>query len=118
MARLCIESCYELPGGVLDALTAAAKTETSGRAVKILNQLIENADIAVREHIPLCQGTGLAVVFIAQGAKVLISPPLDKPDATLVDAINDGVAQGYQQGLLRKSVVGKTGKIQTLIHRP
>ena len=83
------------------------KSETNPRAAKILEQLIENARIATDERIPLCQDTGLAVVFAEQGAGVTISPPADRPDATLFDAINEGVAAGYEKGLLRKSVVAE-----------
>ena len=105
--QLCIASCYELGDDVLGALKNAAKTETNPRAAKILEQLIENARIATDERIPLCQDTGLAVVFAEQGAGVTISPPADRPDATLFDAINEGVAAGYEKGLLRKSVVAE-----------
>jgi fumarate hydratase subunit alpha len=105
--QLCIESCYELGDDVLGALKNAAKTETNSRAAKILEQLIENARIAAGERIPLCQDTGLAVVFVEQGAAVTITPPVDKPEATLFDAINEGVAAGYEKGLLRKSVVAE-----------
>ena len=105
--RLCIESCYELPGDVLVALERAAGRETNERAAKILNQLIENAHIARRRHIPLCQDTGLAVVFLEQGAEVIIQPPDDRGGVTLYDAVNEAVAAGYEKGLLRKSVVAE-----------
>ncbi len=105
--QLCIDSCYELPQDVLDAIKAAAKTETNPSAVSILNRLVENADIASSERIPLCQDTGLAVVFVDQGAGVTIEPPVDNPDATIADAINAGVEAGYTEGLLRKSVVAE-----------
>lgn len=105
--QLCIESCYELPDDVFSALQSAAKSETNPRAAKILTQLIENARIAADERIPLCQDTGLAVVFVEAGAGVMIEPPTDNPDATLFDAINEGVAAGYKEGLLRKSVVAE-----------
>ena len=105
--QLCIESCYELSDDVLGALKNAAKTESNLRAKNILDQLIENARIAAGERIPLCQDTGLAVVFVEQGAAVTITPPADKPEATLFDAINEGVAAGYEKGLLRKSVVAE-----------
>lgn len=107
VAQLCIDSCYELSDDVLSALSDAAKTETNPAAVDILEQLIENARIAKDERIPICQDTGLAVVFIQQGSQVLITPPQDKPDATLCDAINAGVQTGYEKGLLRKSVVAE-----------
>ncbi len=105
--QLCIDSCYELPQDVLDAIKTAAKTETNPSAVSILKRLVENADIARAERIPLCQDTGLAVVFVDQGAGVTIEPPADTPDATIADAINDGVEAGYTEGLLRKSVVAE-----------
>jgi len=105
--QLCIDSCYELPDDVLSALKNAAESESNPRAKKILAQLIENARIAKDERIPLCQDTGLAVVFVEQGSGVVVAPPADSPDATLFDAINEGVQAGYEKGLLRKSVVAE-----------
>jgi fumarate hydratase subunit alpha len=126
---LSIAANYELPDDVLTALKEAAKKESNPRAVKILNQLIENARIARQEKIPLCQDTGLAVIFIEQGSEVFINPPTEKhqPDqpegpvrnsrkgwpspkptfgqTTLLDAVNAGVKSGYEKGYLRKSVV-------------
>ena len=99
---LCIAGGYELPSDVLAALEEAAQKESNPSAAKILNQLIENAHIAKDEKIPLCQDTGLAVVFVEQGCEVLV-----KADGgqTLFDAINSGVAAGYEKGYLRNSVV-------------
>ena len=105
--RLCIESCYELPGDVLEALQQAAAAERNPRARHILEQLLENAQIAAEKRIPLCQDTGLAVVFVSQGANVMFTPPDEEPEATLFDAINAGVTAGYEKGLLRKSVVAE-----------
>lgn len=105
--RLCIECGYELPADVLEAIQRAAAKETSPRAKEILGQLIENAQIAKNERIPLCQDTGLAVVFVEQGANTVICAPADKPAATIIDAIQEGVAAGYEKGLLRKSVVAE-----------
>ena len=107
VGRLCVESCYELPGDVLDALKDARDKETNSSAVDILGKLIENATIATEERIPICQDTGLAIVFVEQGAKVIITPLDEAPDGTIVDAINDGVAAGYEEGMLRKSVVAE-----------
>lgn len=104
---LCIQAAYELPDDILCALKDAAKKESNPAAAKILNQLIENARVAREQRIPLCQDTGLAVVFIEQGANVAITPPEHNPDATLFDAINAGVAAGYEKGFLRKSVVAE-----------
>jgi fumarate hydratase subunit alpha len=105
--RLCIDSCYLLPGDVYGAISDAAQKETNTRAKRILCQLLENADIAKNERIPLCQDTGLTVVFVEQGQKLLFEPPADAPDATIIDAINEGVRIGYQEGFLRKSVVAE-----------
>ena len=105
--RLCVECGYELGADVLTALQDAEKTESSLRAKHILAQLIENARIANNERIPLCQDTGLAVVFVEQGANTVIAPPSEKPTATIIDAIQDGIAAGYEKGLLRKSVVAE-----------
>ncbi|HOK96564.1 MAG TPA: fumarate hydratase [Anaerohalosphaeraceae bacterium] len=104
---LCIDCAFQLPPDVAQALRQAAGRETNPRAREILEQLIENARIAAEERIPLCQDTGLAVVFVQQGADVQIVPPDDKPAATIVDAICQGVAAGYEKGFLRKSVVAE-----------
>ena len=101
---LCIAAAYELPADVLAALEDSAQKESNPTAVKILNRLIENARIAKEEKIPLCQDTGLAVVFVEQGADVAVEA---KGGKTLVDAINAGVAAGYEKGYLRKSVVAE-----------
>lgn len=102
---LCTAAAYELPDDVLAALKSASEKETKPAAAKILNQLIENARIAKAENIPLCQDTGVAVVFVEQGTGVAVKPPANQADATLFDAVNAGVAAGYEKGYLRKSVV-------------
>jgi fumarate hydratase subunit alpha len=105
--QLCIEAAHNLPDDVLSALEQAAKRESNPKAKRIIETLIENASIAKSENIPLCQDTGLAVVFVEQGADVVVKPPSDNPDATLYDAINDGIKAGYDKGYLRKSVVAE-----------
>jgi len=115
---LCIAANYELPDDVLTALKKAAQKESNPGAVKILNQLIENARAASQQRIPLCQDTGLAVVFVEQGAEVAVKPRVkggargtrDEGRGTnftagLFDAINAAVMAGYEKGYLRKSVV-------------
>jgi len=110
---LCISAGYELPCDVLAALEEAAQKESNAAAAKILNQLIENARIAKEQRVPLCQDTGLAVVFVQQGAEVAVKSPVERGakylacgfTAGLFDAINAGVAAGFQKGYLRKSVV-------------
>ncbi len=97
---LCIATCHELPEDVLQALERAAGKESHPGAAKILRRLLENARVAGQDMSPLCQDTGLAVVFVEQGAEVAIIG-----EGTIVDAINEGVATGYEKGYLRKSIV-------------
>ena len=77
----------------------SVKNEDTGLAADILGMIEDNIEIAANEHIPLCQYTGLACVFVDVGQDVHIT------DGLLTDAINEGVRQGYEQGYLRKSVV-------------
>lgn len=107
LEKLSIESAYELPADVLSALRTAEQNESNPRAKRILGQLVENAEIAKDQCIPLCQDTGVSVVFVEQGAAVVIQPPEGNPDATFTDAIQQGVQNGYGKGLLRKSVVAE-----------
>jgi fumarate hydratase subunit alpha len=97
---LCIAACHELPDDVLAALEAAAEKESHPGAARILRQLLDNARIAEQDMIPLCQDTGLTVVFVEHGAQVAVTGA-----GTIVDAVNEGVAAGYEKGYLRKSVV-------------
>ncbi len=99
--KLCITAAVVLPQDVFDALRQAEKKESSDSAKKILNQLIENAKIAKEKQIPICQDTGLAVVFLQIGSQVAIEPA----GKTVIDAITTGVSSGYEKGFLRKSVV-------------
>jgi fumarate hydratase subunit alpha len=102
VARLCMESAFELPQDVLEALKRCRENESNPRAATILDTLLENARIAMRDKIPLCQDTGLAVVFIEQGNDVAISG-----EGTIEQAINEGAVDGYAKGYLRKSVVAE-----------
>lgn len=99
---LCVSACYELSEDVLSALESAAKQESNPNAVEILKKLIENARIAKAERIPLCQDTGLAVVFVEQGTGAAVKL---SDGQTLDDAINAGIEAGYEKEYLRKSVV-------------
>ncbi len=102
---LCIAACHELPEDVLAALERAASTESNASAARILSQLLDNARIAADERIPLCQDTGLTVVFVEQGAEVVLEASNHDHPVTIVEAINEGVQAGYEIGVLRKSVV-------------
>lgn len=98
--EMCIEANYCLTSDMEQALRQAADTERSPLGKQILCQLQENLKIAAKDQIPICQDTGMAVVFVEIGQDVHIEGGL------LADAINEGVRQGYQEGYLRKSVVG------------
>ncbi|UCG56013.1 MAG: fumarate hydratase [Phycisphaerales bacterium] len=104
---LCVAACYELPDDVLAALEKASHTESNPAAARILSQLIENARVAASERIPLCQDTGLTVVFVEQGMGVAIKHAEGDEPATLSDAINTAVSAAYDEGYLRKSVVAE-----------
>ncbi|MHC4706026.1 MAG: fumarate hydratase [Planctomycetota bacterium] len=99
---LCIAVCHELPEDVLAALEEAAEKEKNPAAARVLRTLVENARLAASERVPLCQDTGVAVVFVEQGCEVTIRADDGR---TVVDAINSGVAAGYERGFLRKSIV-------------
>ena len=99
VARLCIESNYYLGEDVLAALREYRATETSPVGHEVLDQILENAEIARDDQMPLCQDCGLTVVFIELGQDVHIT------GGDLNEAIAEGVRQGYTDGYLRKSMV-------------
>ena len=99
VAKLCIDANCKLNSDVYNALENAKKTEESEIGKEILCQLTENADIAKNKNMPICQDTGMAVIFVELGQEVHIS------GGSLTDAINEGVRKGYTEGYLRKSVV-------------
>lgn len=98
--EMCIEANYTLSPDIDKAMKKAAEEEKSELGTKILNQLQENLVIADSEKIPICQDTGMAVVFLKIGQDVHIE------GMNLEDAVNEGIRQGYVEGYLRKSVVG------------
>lgn len=97
--RLCIQANYELGEDVLQALKRAEATEAAPLGREIIGMLLENAEIARREQIPMCQDTGVAVVFAEVGQDLHIA------GGSFAAAIQEGVRQGYTDGYLRKSVV-------------
>jgi len=99
VARLCIEANYRLPADVMQAFERAAAQEESPLGREILGRLIENARLAERESLPMCQDCGVAVVFVEMGAGVCVR------GGPVADAIDAGVRKGYADGRLRKSVV-------------
>ncbi len=106
-ADLCIQAAYELPEDISAAVRKALQTESSPRARLILQQLLENAAVAAHERIPICQDTGLTVVFAEAGSEVRIAAPPEKSSATLMDAIQEGAALACKEGLLRASVAAE-----------
>lgn len=99
VARLCMEANYYLDQNVLNAFKNAKEKEVSPVCKYVFDQLIENANIARVEQVPICQDTGFAVIFIELGQDVHII------NGNLEDAINAGVKRGYVEGYLRKSIV-------------
>lgn len=97
--EMCIEANHFLSEDMKQCLNNAAQKEESELGIMILNQLKDNLNIAEKEMIPICQDTGMAVVFIKVGQNVHIE------GGFLEDAINEGVRRGYVDGYLRKSVV-------------
>ena len=94
----CMEANFKLADDVRAAVEKARGTEESPVGREILDQMLENAAIAEREQIAICQDTGFAVCFVELGDRISIEGGL------LVDAINEGVRQGYRDGYLRKSI--------------
>ncbi|MBN1902928.1 fumarate hydratase [Candidatus Sumerlaeota bacterium] len=96
--KMAMDSCHYLNSEVTQAIRKAKNDETSPLGKIILQELLDNANIARNELIPYCQDTGLAVVFVEMGQEVEIQGGL------LSHAIDEGVRQGYDEGYLRKSV--------------
>lgn len=99
VSAMCIEANCFLNDDIKNALELGVKTEESQTGREVLKSLLKNADIAREKVMPICQDTGMAVFFVEVGNEVLVS------GKTLTEAINDGVAKGYMEGYLRKSVV-------------
>ena len=97
--ELCIEACCVLPDDINSSFKSSLLTEQSPLGKEILQTLIQNAQIAKDERSPICQDTGMTVVFITMGQDVHIT------GGFIEDAINEGVRNGYEKGYLRKSVV-------------
>ena len=98
--ELCVDINYRLSEDMRAALSRARKNESSPVGCEVLSQLIENMQIAEEDQIPMCQDTGMAVVFLEIGQEVHLT------GGDLEDAVQEGVRRGYEEGYLRKSVVG------------
>lgn len=99
VSKMCVKVNHELSPDMEKALFEACEKETSELGKQILSQLKENLSIAKEEMIPICQDTGMAVIFAQIGQDVHFT------GGSLEDAINEGVRRGYKEGYLRKSVV-------------
>ena len=99
ICQMCIEANISLSSDMQKGLARAGKEEISPLGKKVLEQLEENLEIAGQEQIPICQDTGMAVVFLEVGQDVHLI------DGDLREAVNEGVRRGYREGYLRKSVV-------------
>ncbi len=97
--KLCIDACLYIDSDTLEVIKICHKKESSNLAKNILSTIIENDEIAATSHMPMCQDTGVVVVFLEIGRDIHF-----KYD--IYDAINEGIRQGYKDGYLRKSIVG------------
>jgi fumarate hydratase subunit alpha len=97
--KLCIESNYCLGNDCISSIESALNKETNSLSKDVLAQIIENIKIASSENLPICQDTGIAVVFVEIGCDCQIK------GIDLDGTINEGIRQGYKEGYLRKSVV-------------
>lgn len=97
--EMCLEANYDLGPDMMRAFGQALEREESPIGQEVLRQLIENANIARQERVPMCQDCGVAMVFAEIGQDVHIT------GGYFLDAINEGVRQGYQDGYLRKSIL-------------
>ena len=98
--ELCIKANLKLPEDMCDCIKCGAAKEQSPVGKGVFDDILANLDAAEKETLPICQDTGMAVVFIDVGQEVHFT------GGYIIDAINKGVSQGYTEGLLRKSVVG------------
>ncbi|MEI6857237.1 fumarate hydratase [Psychrilyobacter sp.] len=96
--KMCMEANFYLGSDVLDNIKRIAKTEASPVGKNILNQIITNHEIAQENQVPMCQDTGIVVVFLEIGTEVYI-------DGDIYEAVNEGIRRGYKKGFLRNSVV-------------
>ena len=97
--ELCIKANKKLPCDIIDKITSFKDKESNDRAISILEDLEKNIEVSSRKDLPICQDTGMAVVFLKVGQDVHLV------GGDLTEAVNEGVRQGYEIGLLRKSVV-------------
>ena len=96
--NLFIDACENIPENVLNALKKAAETEQSPLGKQVITKIVENAYLGREKHLPICQDTGVAVVYLTIGSEVYF-------EGDIYEAVNEGVRRAYGEGYLRKSVV-------------
>lgn len=96
--ELFIDACENIPENVLNALKKAAEEEQSPLSKEVINKIVENAYLGREKHLPICQDTGVAVVYLTIGSEVYF-------EGDIYEAVNEGVRRAYTDGYLRKSVV-------------
>ena len=107
VAKMAIEAAHFLPEDVEGAIRSARGTEKSPLGVQIIDEILENAEIARTRMLPLCQDTGTAVVHVELGQDVHVA------GGYLIDAINEGIRRGYGEGYLRKSIAARPFSART-----
>ncbi len=100
VAALCKKMAIDLSPGFLDAMRRAVSQERSETGIVVLNTLLRNAELSKSEGLPTCQDTGVTIVHVKVGADVHVE------GASLEEAVNAGIRRGYEEGLLRMSIVG------------
>ena len=96
--ELFIDACENIPENVLNALKKSSEEEQSPLSKEVINKIIENAYLGREKHLPICQDTGVAVVYLTIGSEVYF-------EGDIYEAVNEGVRRAYTEGYLRKSVV-------------
>ncbi len=99
VARLCMEANFDLGDDVVAKLKEGLENEDSSTAKDVLKMILQNAEIARNERVPMCQDTGFSVFFVEMGQEVHVA------GGAFEDAVNEGVREGYTKGYLRKSIL-------------
>ncbi len=108
---MCITAAHNLGDDVIAAIKSAQRNETSPLGKEVLEQIINNFEIAALKKVPMCQDTGITIVFVELGREVELDGSLDA-------AINEGVRRGYEDGYLRKSVCDPLSRVNTKDNTP
>ncbi len=112
MKEICLELAYKINDDLRKALEMAKKSESGELGKEVLCMLLENAEIAENQEIPMCQDTGMVMVFLEIGQDVALE------GGFVGDAVNQGVREAYEEGYLRKSVVDPITRINTKDNTP